>query len=70
MNTLELVKHNIEKLNMKRQRVNGKMAYIIKNPETGKWAAITDEQADELNNLYHVARYGMTPDDDIFTLKA
>jgi hypothetical protein len=55
---------------MKRQRVEGKIAYILQNPETLKWVAITDEQADELNNLHHIAKYGVSVNDDPFTFKS
>jgi hypothetical protein len=85
MTTLELVKSRIESLDkkvnsykeieaaapvMKRQRVNEKMTYILQNPKTLKWAVISDEQVEELNNLYHIAKYGVSADEDPFTFKA
>lgn len=85
MTTLEIVKARIanvdRKVNsvkeiesatpiMKRQRVNNKMTYILQNPETLKWAVISDEQVEELNNLYHVAKYGVSSNDDQFLFKS
>lgn len=82
MTTLEIVKTRIEGLDrkvnspkeveaacpiMKRQRVNDKMTYILLNPETLKWAVISDEQVEELNNMYNVAKYG---ENDQFIFKA
>ena len=79
MTTLELVKSRIERLDrkvnsykeieaaapvMKRQRVNEKMTYILQNPETLKWAVISDEQVEELNNLYNIAKTGMSINDE------
>ena len=85
MTTLELVKSRIESLDrnvnsykeiedskpvMKRQRVNEKMTYILQNPETLKWAVISDEQVEELNNLYNIAKTGFSVDEDPFLFKA
>ena len=85
MTTLELVKSRIESLDrnvnsykeiedskpvMKRQRVNEKMTYILQNPETLKWAVISDEQVEELNNLYNIAKTGLSVDEDPFLFKA
>lgn len=85
MTTLELVKSRIERLDrnvnsykeiedskpvMKRQRVNEKMTYILQNPETLKWAVISDEQVEELNNLYNIAKTGFSVDEDPFLFKA
>lgn len=85
MKTLEIVKTRIENLDrkvnsnkeieaaapvMKRQRVNGKMTYILQNPETLKWAVISDEQVGELSNLYNVAKSGVSADEDEFLFKA
>ena len=55
---------------IKRQYVNGKLAHILQNPETLKYAVISDEQVEELNNLYHIAKYGVSIDDDPFVFKA
>ena len=85
MTTLEIVKTRIEKLDrsvnsykeieaaapvMKRQRVDGKMTYILQNPETLKWAILSDEQVEELNNLYNIAKTGLSVDEDPFLFKA
>ena len=85
MTTLEIVKTRIKNLDrnvnsykeiedskpvMKRQRVNEKMTYILQNPETLKWAVISDEQVEELNNLYHIAKTGLSVDEDPFLFKA
>lgn len=85
MTTLEIVKTRIENLDrkvnsykeiedskpvMKRQRVNEKMTYILQNPETLKWAVISDEQVEELNNLYNIAKTGLSVDEDPFLFKA
>jgi hypothetical protein len=85
MTTLELVKSRIESLDrkvnsskefeavcpvIKRQRVSGKMCYILQNPETLKFAVITDEQMNELNEMFHIAKYGVSVNDDPFMFKA
>ena len=74
MRTFDLVKSQIEssKLEpvMKRQIVNGKMEWILKNPETGKFAVISSEEVDILNNAFHIAKYGMSVNDDPFLLNA
>jgi len=85
MKTLELVKSRIESLDrkvnsykeieaaspvMKRQRVNGEMAWILQNPETLKWAVISEAEMEELNNAFHVAKYGVSVNDDPFTFQA
>jgi len=85
MTTLEIVKSRIESLDrkvnsfkeieaacpvIKRQRVNEKMCYILQNPETLKFAVISDEQVEELNNLYNIAKTGMSIDEDPFLFKA
>lgn len=74
MKTLDLVKSEIEKNGyepvIKRQVVNGKMEWIVKNPETSKFAVVTSDEVDILNNAYHVAKYGISVDDDPFLLKA
>lgn len=84
MTTLELVKSRIDSLDrkvnshkeieaacpvMKMHRVNGKMTWILQNPETLKWAVISDAQMEELNNAFHVAKYGVSVNDDPFILK-
>ncbi len=84
MKTFELVKEKIEKLDreknsyeeieaacpvIKRQRVNDKLVYILQNPDTQKWAVITEEQVKELNNLYMLKKNGVSPDEDPFVLK-
>lgn len=81
MTTLEIVKSRIEKLDrnvnsykeieaampkMKRQIVNGKMCDILQNPETLKFAVISAEQVEELNNLYWVAKTGTSIENDPF----
>jgi len=85
MTTYEIVKTRIKNLDrnvnsykeiedskpvMKRQRVNEKMTYILQNPETLKWAVISDEQVEELNNLYNIAKTGLSVDEDPFLFKA
>ena len=74
MRTFDLVKSEIEKNGyepiIKRQVVNGKMEWIVKNPETNKFAVISSEEVDILNNLFHIAKYGMSVNDDPFTFKA
>lgn len=85
MKTIELVKSRIESLDrkvnsykeiqvaapvMKRQIVNGKMEWILQNPESSKWAVISTEEVDELNNMYNIAQYGVSADNDPFAFKA
>ena len=74
MRTFDLVKSEIEKNGyepiIKRQVVNGKMEWIVKNPETGKFAVVTSEEVDVLNNAFHNAKYGMAVNDDPFLLNA
>ena len=74
MRTFDLVKSEIEKNGyepvIKRQIVNRKMEWILKNPETGKFAVITEGEVDELNNLYHIAKTGMSVEEDPFLFKA
>ena len=85
MTTYEIVKTRIKNLDrnvlsykeiedsapaLKRQRVNEKMTYILQNPETLKWAVISDEQVEELNNLYNIAKTGLSVDEDPFLFKA
>lgn len=85
MTTIETVKAMLEKLDrkvntyaeieaakpvMKRQLVNAKMTYILQNPETLKWVAISDEQVEELNNLYNIVKTGFSVTDDPFMFKA
>ena len=85
MTTLEIVKSRIESLDrkvnsskefeavcpvIKRQRVSGKMCYILQNPESLKFAVITELQVDELNEFYHFAMTGISIDDDPFIFKA
>ena len=74
MRTFDLVKSEIEKNGyepiIKRQVVNGKMEWIVKNPETSKFAVVTSDEVDILNNAYHVAKHGISVDDDPFLLKA
>lgn len=80
MKTLELVKSRIESLDrkvnsykeieastpvMKRQIVNGEMTWILQNPETLKWVVISENEMNELNNLFWVKKTGNTPDDDL-----
>lgn len=73
MKTLELVKTRIQSEGyepvMKKTNVNGKMAWILKNPETLKWAVISNDEMEELNNLHHISKYGVSVEDDIFTFK-
>ena len=73
MRTFDLVKSEIEKNGyepvIKRQIVNGKMEWIVKNPETGKFAVISSEEVDILNDMYHVAKTGMSANEDPFLLK-
>jgi len=84
MKTFELVKEKIEKLDreknsyeeieaacpvIKRQRVNDKLVYILQNPDTQKWAVITEEQVEELSDLYMLKKNGVSPDEDPFVLK-
>lgn len=72
MTTVELVKsrNGKEEPKMKRQFINGKMTWILQNPESLKWAVISEEQMEEINNLCHKAKYGTSIDDDPFILKA
>ena len=74
MRTFDLVKSEIEKTGyepvIKRQVVNGKMEWIVKNPETSKFAVISSEEVDVLNNAFHIAKNGMSVNDDPFLLNA
>ena len=83
MKTYELVKSKIEELNrensydeieracpvFKRAIINDKLTWILQNPENKKWAVITEEQVDELSNLYMLKKNGVSPDEDPFILK-
>ena len=84
MKTYELVKSKIEELNreinsyneieaacpvMKRTRLNDELVWILQNPATKKWAVITEEQVEELSNLYMQKKNGVSPDEDPFILK-
>ena len=84
MKTYELVKSKIEELNreinsyneieaacpvMKRTRLNDELVWILQNPATKKWVVITEEQVEELNNLYMLKKNGASPDEDPFILK-
>ena len=84
MKTYELVKSKIEELDreinsyneieracpvFKRAIINDKLTWILQNPETKKWAVITEEQVEELNNLYMLKKNGVSPDEDPFILK-
>ena len=81
MTTIELVKSKIENLDrkvngykeieaacpvIKRQRVNDKMTYILQNPETLKFAVVSNEQVEELNNLFNDKKYGVSASNDMF----
>lgn len=85
MKTLELVKSRIESLDrkvnsyneikaaypvVKKQRVNGEMTWILQNPETLKWTVISEAEMEELNNAFHVAKYGVSVNDDPFTFNS
>ena len=83
MKTYELVKSKIEELNrensyneieracpvFKRAIINDKPVWILQNPETKKWAVITEEQVEELSDLYMLKKNGVSPDEDPFILK-
>ena len=82
MKTYELVKSKIEELNrensneieracpvFKRAIINDKLKWLLQNPQTKKWAVITEEQVEELNNLYMLKKNGVSPDEDPFILK-
>ena len=84
MKTFELVKSRLESLDrkvnslkeieaafpvMKRTNVNEKRVWVLQNPQTKKWAVITEEQVEELNNLYMLKKSGVSPDEDPFILK-
>ena len=84
MKTYELVKSKIEELDreinsyneieracpvFKRAIINDKLKWILQNPETKKWAVITEEQVEELNHLYMLKKNGVSPDEDPFILK-
>lgn len=85
MKTLELVKSRIEVLDrninslkeidanspvMKRQRVNEKMEWILQNPDTLKWAVVTAEDVDDLNDLFNVKKTGRSIPNDQFMFHA
>jgi len=85
MKTFDLVKARIESLDrkinsyneieaacpvMKRTRLNDELVWILQNPETRKWAVISEEQVDEINNLYMLKQNGINADDEPFILKA
>ena len=84
MKTYDLVKARIESLDrkinsyneieaacpvMKRTRLNDELVWILQNPDTKKWAVITEEQVDELSDLYMLKKNGISPDEDPFILK-
>ena len=82
MKTIDLVKSKIESLDkkasyeeieavcpvVKRQRINDKMTYILQNPETLKFAVISDEQVEGLNDLFNEKKYGASVINNIFNL--
>ena len=85
MKTFELVKSRLESLDrkvnslkeieaacpiMKRTNVNEKRVWILQNPETKKWAVISEDQVNELNDLYMLKKYGVKVEDNPFILKA
>lgn len=85
MKTFELVKSRLESLDrkvnslkeieaafpvMKRTNVNEKRVWVLQNPETKKWAVISEDQVNELNDLYMLKKYGVNVDDNPFILKA
>jgi len=51
---------------IKRAHVKGydRMQNLLLNPETQKWAIISDEEVEELNNLYELKKRGYTPEND------
>ena len=84
MKTYELVKSKIEELDreinsyneieracpvFKQTIINDKRVWILQNPDTKKWAVVTEEQVDKLNNLYMLKKNGISPDEDPFILK-
>ena len=81
MTTIELVKSKIASLDrtvntyseleagcpvIKKQRVNEKMCWLLQNPETLKFAIITEDQVNEINNLYNIAKTGKSIEEDPF----
>ena len=85
MKTFDLVKARIEKIDrkknsyneieaacpvMKRTRLNDELVWILQNPETKKWAVISEDQVNELNDLYMFKKYGVKVEDNPFILKA
>lgn len=54
--------------NMKRVALEGyeRMRYVLQNPETLKWAVITDETATEISVIYHEKKTGFKPSEDPF----
>lgn len=85
MKTFELVKSRLESLDrkvnsfkeieaacpiMKRTNVNEKRVWVLQNPETLKWAVISEEQVNELSDLYMLKKYGVKVEDNPFILKA
>ena len=83
MKTFELVKSKIEELNrensyneieracpvFKRAIINDKLTWILQNPESKKWAIVTEEQVEELSDLYMLKKNGVSPNEDPFILK-
>ena len=55
---------------MKRTNVNEKRVWVLQNPETKKWAVISEDQVNELNDLYMFKKYGVKVEDNPFILKA
>jgi hypothetical protein len=67
MKTLELAKTNIEK-GICPRITKHHAQNILFNTETQKWAIISDEQVNELNNLYTEKKNGISAENDIFIL--
>lgn len=82
MKTLELVKSRIASIDRKVNSYkeieaacprmkqvhteDGRFVWALQNPETLKWVEISEAEVDELSNLYHIAKYGISIDDDPF----
>ena len=84
MKTYDLVKSKIEELDreinsyneieracpvFKRAIYNDKLVWILQNPDTKKWAVITEKEVEELSDLYYTKKNGVSPDEDPFILK-
>jgi len=52
---------------IRRAHVKGydRMQNLLLNPKTGKWAIISDEEVNEISDLYELKKRGVLPQDSV-----